>query len=765
MFDVLKNGDIVITDNKKQILEHLKKSKKFLNLKIMNLKEFKDRYFGYYDERAIYYLIKKYNYKYEIAKMYLDNFLFIDNLKKELAENNLIIEEPLFKRSIKRIVLVDLKIDPYIEKYLKEYPVLYLSADKKNYTPTIYEFENIESEINFVALEIIKLLKSVNIDKIHLVNVGGEYKNILKRTFSLYKIPYDLNSKKSIYGTDLCKEFIKKLDNSLEQAIEILRNDDVSNTIIDIVNKYRFTNYDEIVKQCIIQELKTKKIQYNKKDNIIDLVNIKDIDNDDFYIIMNFNQGVIPMIFKDEDYLSDKQKDNYGIFTSLDKNKTEKELVLSKIKNYKNIIITYTENEDKLYYKSSLLNDFSVLKPNIQDYAHSNLYNKLKLATMLDDYIKYNVYNPDLEKLFNNYKDINYLTYDNSYKKINTQNFKKLIDNKLILSYSSLDNFYKCKFRYYINNILRLNKYEDTFMTFIGNLFHDILSKSFLDNFNFEKEFNEYIKDKNFKDSEKFFLTKLKSDLLFVINIINKQEEYSTLNNSLYEEEIIVNKDSDIKITFMGKIDKIKYLKENDKTIVQIVDYKTGNPNIDINNLIYGLDMQLPIYLYLINNSNLINIEIAGFYLQKIIPKKLKYEPGKDYQEQLEKTYRLEGYSNSNTDVLSKLDNSYTDSKIIKGMKVSSNGFYAYSKVLNNSQMNKITDIVSTNIDNAIKDIENTDFSINPKKIDDELIGCKYCKFKDICFRKEEDIITLETQNYKDFLNKELNENNKTTND
>ena len=752
MFDVLKNDDIVITDNKKQILEYLKNSKKILGLKIMSLNEFKNKYFGYVDERAIYYLIKKYHYKYEIAKMYLDNFLFIDNLKKELAENNLIIEEPLFKENIKRIV-VDLNVDPYIEKEIKKYPHIYLNDSAKKYNPTIFEFENVESEINFTALKIIELLKSVNIDKIHLVNVGGDYKNILKRLFYFYKIPVDLQNKKSIYGTDLCKSFINKLDDCLDSAIDILKNDDVSNTIIDIVNKYRFTNYDETIKYCIIQELKNKKIPYEKKNNVIDLVNINDIDSDDFYIILNFNQGVIPLNFKDEDYLNDNQKKSYGIFTSLEKNKIEKEKVLSKITNHKNVIITYTENEDKLFYKSSLLKDFEVIKSEKKDYTHSNIYNKIKLSSMLDDYIKYNVYHPDLDILFTNYKDINYLTYDNSYKKIDRNLFKKFIDNKLTLSYTSLDNFYHCKFKYYINNILRLNKYEDNFMTFVGNLFHAILSKAFSEKFDFEKEFNECIKEKDLKPSENFFLNKLKNDLLFVIDIIKKQDEDSSLNNALYEEEIVINKDSDIKITFMGKIDKIKYLNEFDKTIVQVVDYKTGKTDIDINNMIYGLDMQLPIYIYLINNSKLVNIEIAGFYLQKIIPKKLNFELGKTYEDLLEAKYRLRGYSNSNTDILSKLDRNYIDSKMIKGMKVSSNGFYAYSKVLNDSQINKMIDIVKSKIDGAIKDVENVDFTINPKKIKDELIGCEYCKFKDICYRKEEDIVTLESQSYKDFLN------------
>ena len=202
----------------------------------------------------------------------------------------------------------------------------------------------------------------------------------------------------------------------------------------------------------------------------------------------------------------------------------------------------------------------------------------------------------------------------------------------------------------------------------------------------------------------------------------------------------------------MGKIDKVKYDNFDNKTIVEIVDYKTGNPNIDIDNIIYGLDMQLPIYIYLIKNSKLINIEIAGFYLQKILHNKPNYEKNKTIEDILSKLYRLEGYSNSDTNILSKVDSEYVDSKVIKGMKMSSKGFYNYTKILDNNQINKIENIVDKNIENAIKDIKQVDFSINPKRINLENVGCKFCKFQDICYMKEENIVNLKKQSYKEFL-------------
>ena len=199
LINVLKNDDLIITDNKKETLKYLQDNKIMLNLKIMNLKEFKNNYFGTYDKKAIHYLIKKYKYKFDVAKLYLNNYLFIPSLKKELDENNLIKYTPLFKSSFKRIINVNTNIDPYIENELKKYEYIKINFENKSYIHPVYEFNNIEDEINFVAISIIELLKKVSINKLYLVNIGEEYKLPIKRIFNFYNKPINLNIKKKIY--------------------------------------------------------------------------------------------------------------------------------------------------------------------------------------------------------------------------------------------------------------------------------------------------------------------------------------------------------------------------------------------------------------------------------------------------------------------------------------------------------------------------------------------------------------------------------------
>ena len=89
---------------------------------------------------------------------------------------------------------------------------------------------------------------------------------------------------------------------------------------------------------------------------------------------------------------------------------------------------------------------------------------------------------------------------------------------------------------------------------------------------------------------------------------------------------------------------------------------------------------------------------------------------------------------------------------MIKGMKLSSKGFYAYTKVLNQNQINKLEQLTKEKIKETTDNILNLQFDINPKKIGQNLIGCEFCSFKDICYQREENIVYLKEQNYHDFL-------------
>lgn len=774
IFKYLKDNLLIITNEsfKEQILLNLKK---MYRLKFMNIKEFLENLIFSYNEQAIYYLMKEYDYKYDVAKMYLENIYYVENIddnninrlqqiKKELEELNLLKQNKYFQDYLKEtdIIIYNYDLNKFeqkqIEKLKKLTNVLVINDQIKNKEHTVYEFPTIEEEITFVATKIVELIKNnIPLSSIKLINIDETYFNPLNRIFSFFNLDVDLNNI-SLYSNLEVNSFLEKLKetkNLKETLKEIKTNSDIFEIIVNICNKYAFVQeIDKYIIECIEEEIKQVTIK-DAKENI-KLSKLDDNFKDtDYVFLMNFNQNSIPKIYKDEQYLSDKVKDKLGLDTSFSLNKLEINKTINSMNKINNLTITYKlKTPYQTYYKSNLIDTYNMKVEKVDNenkFYYSNIYNKIELSKALDKLIKYNEKSKSLDILSNSIENLDYQTYNNKFTGIAKKDLLDYLDNKLLLSYSSIDNYYRCGFRYYVDNILKLSKYEETFSMFIGNLFHYILSIAFKGNFDFDKEFNDYIIDKEFSSKETFFVNKLKKELLFIIDTIKKQNSLSCFDKELYEEKIYINKEGNVKITFMGIIDKLKYKEINNVNYIAIIDYKTGNPQTNLKNTIYGIEMQLPIYLYLAKHTKKIkNAKVMGLYLQKIVNKKMLKDINKDYNKMLESNLKLDGYSINQEDILEEFDVTYKDSEMIKGLKTSSKGFYAYSKILTEEQIDLLTHLVEKKIKQAEHEIIEGHFDINPKRIGEELKGCEFCQYKELCYKKEEDIINLEE--YKDLF-------------
>ena len=789
-FNILLDNTLLIVPNKtkKDILIDINNKEKLYNYKIMDIKEFTDNYDFSYDAKSIVYLMNKYNFKYDKAKMYLDNIKYvnkeynnekIDNLysiKKELEDNNLLIKNDLFKNYIKTknkyIALYD-NLSNYEKKVLNKANVTIIKKEEKDYFHDVYEFENTNEETLFLFEKISELLKKgVSLSNIKICNLSLEYYNHIYRLSKIYNYKIDLNDDNT-YSTNIVNRFISLIkENDKEKTIKILMEEfdyknDINKSIIDniikIINKYYFI--DDLSKYIDLLISDFKRIKINKKEKeIIEIIDYSNsyIKDDDYVFILGFNESLIPKVYMDEDYLSDKEKELLGVETSLEKNIKEKETLISFIKNTKNLYISYKLKDNDLeYYPSSLVKDLSmnVIKDNDLLYSYSDFNNKLLLSKKLDNFIKYGEVSKDLELLYSNYKDINYLSFDNKYKKISKDKLNNFLNNKLLLSYSSMDNYYKCSFRYYLNNILKLSKYEETFFTHIGSLFHYVLSMCFNKDFDFEYEYNKYIKENNYdyNNKELFYLDKLKNDLILIIDTIKKQMNRSSFKNTLLEKKVYINENTSV--TFVGIVDKILYLEKDNKTYMMIIDYKTGNPNLDLNNTIYGINLQLPLYIYTVSNmGEFKNVEVIGFYLQKILNTSVSYDKKKTYMKQREDSLKLQGFTVDDKKLISLIDDEYDEESYIKSLKTTNSGFSKTSKLLSKEKICNLNKLAKEKIDESAKNILNSNFDINPKIIKNENVGCKYCEYKDICFMSEEDVIYLKDHKDLDFLGGDNND-------
>lgn len=759
------NKIVILNDYAKK--SFIKKIDKLINVKVITLSELKRKYYFDYDNKAIYFVSNKYNCIPEIAKIYIENIYYlkdIDNekinflkdIKNDLDTNNLLTYNNLFKEFLKgkEIVLYNLKYtDKFyknIFKELEKFSKITIYNDEDNsIVKELYKANNSEEEIAFVCSKITKLIKSgVNINNIKLANVKSDYEFIIRKTFKLFNIPINLPSFETIKSTSLVIKFKELYNSDINETIEKLKEfintkeeNDIYKSIISIVNNYLWSNDFLLVKDMVFNDIDNIKTPREKLKNAVEVIEFKKelVTDEDYVFLIGYNEGVIPVNYKDEDYLSDSIKEKLGLSTSFELNENAMNETKDNIRNIKNLIVTYPSHNlsSEIYISSSYEKDLFEEKELNISFNESNAYNKLKLVSEKDENSKFGTITDNLLRLSSHYKDVKYNSYDNKYKMIDKTKIKEFFKDGLTLSYTSINDYYMCSFRYYLNYILKVNKFEDTFEATVGSIFHKILSMCFDHDIDIIRTYETEIENSNyeFNESEKFFLSILKDELVLIIETIKNQLSYTQLTNSMYEKKIVIDVDKDLQIRFKGFVDKILYNEFNGKTVVAIIDYKTGNPNLNINNTIYGLEMQLPVYIYLIKNE-IKDVKIGGFYLQKILNNTTDKEKRLD-------SLKLQGYTNSDLDYIDKVDSSFNDSKVIKSLRTSSKGFYYYSKMINDEEIDTLYNVVDSKIKEASMSILDSKFDINPKEMNNENIGCSFCKYKDICFMKPKDTIKL----------------------
>lgn len=768
----IKDNSLIICPNqtKTKILKELSQTKKLVNIKFMTKEEYKKIYYFSYDDKSLAYLIKKYNYNIDVARVYINNLYAIDenktykspklnflkDLKKELIREGLLIYNNTYKEYLKNKNII-VKNEYNLEKYEEE--MLGIKEEhvpEKTITAPVMECNTLEEEVNQVCLEIISLLKKgADINKIYLTNVSTDYLYTIKSLFSFYHIPININFNYSIYSTKVVKDYL----NTKELDLENKDKKSINKKLINILSDLSFL--DENSKEYKILLTDKLKNTFTSPVNLKNAITIKDLykesfNDDEYVFVLGFNQDELPKMEKDISYITDKEKDEVSLYKTDYLNKRNKNNLVYILSNIKNLYLSYKLTSPfKSYYKSSLITDLSlnIVKPKLDSYNSSNIYNELRLASYLDLYHLYGEKNKDLSKLYTHYQ-IPYKTYSNVFTGINNDEYLTNLPYPLKLSYTSLNAYSECKFKYYIRHVLKLEPYTDTFQTYIGSMYHYILSVYKKTNFNFEEEYQKYLEKRDLSLKEKLLLIRIKKDLLKLIDILNKQDLITGYNDAYYEKKIDIDLKKKVSVIFTGSIDKIMYYQNIEDTYFSIIDYKTGSIDTHIEPMKYGLHMQLPVYLYLIHYSKAIKSPIfTGIYYQNIL---FNYPTwSKDIEKVKKDQYLLQGYSTDDISILSRFDSTYEKSEYIKSMSYNEEkgfGTYATKKVLSNDTLYDLLDYTKNYISKETDNILSADFTINPKVYSNVNISCAFCSFKDICYMKEKDLVYLEKQNDLSFL-------------
>ena len=758
MGDIMNKKIIVCPNEEKlKLLESFSNESSLSNIKFMNKNEFFNYYFYSYDEAALYYLMNKYNFHIDVCKVYLkymyvvdiekeyknSKLLFLRDLKKELIDNNLFTFNKAFSKILDDSqILVKNYYD--LEKYEEE--ILNYSNEWKSskVNKDIFEYQTMEEEINGIALKIISLLnKGVDINKIYLTNFSNEYLYMLEKIFSFYKIPININYNNSIYGTKVVQDYLN--NGTLE--LEDNSKREINQKLVNILKSLNKIDSESIeYKTLLIDKLKSTNLSISKLDKAINIKNLynEEFNEDEYVFLLGFNSN-FPNLDKDINYLNDNDIEEVDLYSTDYKNKRSKIILSNILNSIDNLFISYSLSSPfTSFYKSPLIEEYglNIVVDSNDNYKCSNKYNKIRLGEMLDNYYVYGEDSKDLEVLNSNY-DIPYNVYSNKFTGINNDTYLKNLAYPLNLSYTSLNCYNECKFKYYVKYVLKLDTYEDTFPAFVGSMYHEILSICTRENFDFNIAYNEYLEKRELSLKEKILLIRIKDDLLFLLDKLKEQRLITGYNEEIYEKKFVVPLKSDILVNLVGYIDKIMCYRKVEDTYFSIIDYKTGTIDTHIEPMKYGLHMQLPVYLYLIHYSKDFTSPLfTGIYYQNILFDYPKWSSKMDNE--VGDRYLLQGYSTPEVDRLERFDSTYEDSKLIKSMKYKDDKFGAYTKTIDDDTLYDLVKYTKNIIDTNTDDIIKGDFSINPKNYNKKNVSCEYCQFRDLCYMNDNDIIMLD---------------------
>lgn len=770
--------DIIIVSNKyiKPILIQ-KFSNQMRKITFKSFDEVKDDIYTTIDYQMLFHNMKE-DTNLEVLRIKLANSYFIqqDSTEPFLHElylyhqnNHLILDENhLSYYKSKKVYFVNYYGDDDLINqmlpFLKHYERCFTtnSIDKEL---TIFHFENYDDEILEVVNHIAILLnKKVDPAKIVIHKVNKDYLNKLEEYLMIYKIDYIVEGEGSFFDVDIVKNFFHDLKNY--EAMRL--NKVLKDYLIDKKDNKIFSKIGKVLEPLIMLDLTINSITLDLikdvfihtiyQEEVTNAIKIENVlnhiyDDDTHIFIMNFSHGEIAHIYKDDTYLNDKIRKNLKLLTSFDKTQIEEKKILDCIHSYESIHLSYsTYCSSKIYMPSNLIKELAKKRiVNICD-ASIHIYHIVNEDMAKMRFFKaYALYRLYQKKTFDYLYGYTYFCADLT--KRYQSDFNATLDYLALptlfmeLSYTKLNDYFSCPFRFYLKYILNIEeKMEDNNSTFVGRMYHFVLekvvAKRYIDRRTKEEVLEnisvyicDFVKNQTYeiKDKLKFYLNKFSEELKLIVEIIMDFMDHSSFEVLGLEQKL--EKQLDDYTVVVGLIDKILKYQE----YYLVIDYKTNPVHPNWYALDVGLDLQLPLYLYLIK-ANDPNAKIAGSYLQSVFRTSLlKYED-KPLSKVMLEQLKYVGYTLQDRDVILAIDtNALNGSGSLPKQIVSNKGFYKnfLKKSFTQTQFDAIILYVEKLIFEANKKIRKGLFPILPLTDEKNESVCRYCRLKDLCYRNE----------------------------
>ena len=514
--------------------------------------------------------------------------------------------------------------------------------------------------------------------------------------------------------------------------------------------------------------------------------------------IIGLNDGIFPSNNKDEGYFNDKDReelkklgtelakgtieklydDNFNIYKAF--STAEEKVFLSYISSdlegrglrpsilinrVKKIFTNIKEESDIISSQNEIvteLNTFEELLKNLEAFRDGE-----EIDEKWFELYNYYMSKPEWKKKLES--SIKALNYNINADRIKKDTLEKLYGNTLKTSISRLEQYKACPFSYYLKYGLNLSERQEFKLQAIdtGTFMHDIIDSFFdklqernisvktIEEAEEEKIIDEIIEEKLELKKNYIFTgipkyrvlsNRLKAVVKKSIKYIVYSLKYSDFEVMGHEMEfkngkeypaIQVKLDNGKKVEITGKIDRIDIAKTEDGNYIRIIDYKSSAKDINLNEVIAGLQLQLLTYLDAVCNiEDVMPAGVLYFNLIDPVIKENKNVDAEKLEEEIRKQFKMKGLILANVDIVKKMDKTLDSgsSNIIPAYIDKEGNLSKKSNAITKSGFENLQKYMNKILKQISEEILTGNISVKPYyKIKQGKTPCEYCKYKSIC--------------------------------
>ncbi|MDU1936530.1 MAG: helicase-exonuclease AddAB subunit AddB [Clostridium sp.] len=367
------------------------------------------------------------------------------------------------------------------------------------------------------------------------------------------------------------------------------------------------------------------------------------------------------------------------------------------------------------------------------------------------------------------------LKYSNDGEVVAREKLKKLYsikDGRLLFSVSRLENYAECPFSYFIKYGLKARdrKVYEFSAPDLGSFMHEILDEftnkvkreriswSELNSERCRNIVSDLIEKKLIEDSNsilnsskkyKYFTNRFKRVIAKSVSVLAEQMrkgQFEIFSNEFQfgnlrdGAPIKLELPSGEEVYLTGRIDRIDSLDLHGNTYIRVIDYKSGSKKFDLNELYYGLQIQLLVYLDAIlkNSEYILHTQampgaILYFKIDDPIIKSKSELQDEEIRKQVLDKLKMNGLLLKDAELVKAMDNDMeTYSLVIPATFKKDGDFSSNSSVITEEQFNILREYVNFKMIELCEDMLSGKIRIEPCK-NQRTSYCDYCDYSAIC--------------------------------